>query len=72
MNYNKYDIKNIMNKSVNYIIPDSFYIRNIDKYIIEGKILTLDDKIYRQYKRAIKILNLIASDLLKVGGEWYG
>jgi len=34
--YNKYDIKNIINKNVNYIIPSSFYIKNIDKYIIEG------------------------------------
>lgn len=63
--YNKYDIKNIMNKNVNYIIPSSFYIRNIDKYIIEGKILTLDDNIYRRYKEGIKIYNLIANDLLK-------
>lgn len=63
--YNKFDIKNIINKNVNYIIPESFYIKNIDKYIIEGKILTLDDNIYKKYKSASKIYNLIATDLLK-------
>lgn len=63
--YNKYDIKNIINKNVNYIIPDKFYIRNFDKYVIEGKILTLDDKIYNINKGAMKIYNLIAKDLLK-------
>ena len=63
--YNKYDIKNIINKSVNYIVPSNFYIKNIDKYIIEGNILTLNDSIYKKYKEAMKIYNLIALDLLK-------
>ena len=63
--YNKYDIKNIINKNVNYIIPSNFYIKNIDKYIIDGKILTLKDNIYKKYKSAIKIYNLIALDILK-------
>ncbi len=63
--YDKYDIKNIINKNVNYIIPSSFYIKNIDKYIIDGKILTLDKNIYTKNKAAMKIYNLIASDLLK-------
>ena len=63
--YNKYDIKNIINKNVNYIIPSSFYIKNIDSYIIKGEILTLNDKIYKQYKKAIKIYELIANDLIK-------
>lgn len=63
--YNKYDIKNIINKNIGYIIPGSFYIKNMDKYIIDGKILTLDDNIYKKNKDAIKIYNMIASDLLK-------
>jgi len=63
--YNKYDIKNIINKNINYIIPCSFFIRNIDNYIIKGKILTLEDNIYKKYKEGIKIYDLIASDLLK-------
>ncbi|MBR6690149.1 MAG: tyrosine-protein kinase family protein [Bacilli bacterium] len=63
--YNKYDIKNIINKNVNYIIPSSFYIRNIDKYIIDGKILTLEDSIVRRNKETLKIYNLIVSDILK-------
>ena len=35
--YNKYDIKNIINKGVDYIIPDTFYFKNIDKYVIKRK-----------------------------------
>ena len=65
--YNKYDIKNIINKNVNYIIPSSFYIKNIDKYIIEGKILILENSICKKYKEALKIFNLIISDIFKEG-----
>jgi len=63
--YNKYDIKNIINKGVNYIVPSNFYIKNIDKYIIEGNILTLNENIYKKYKEAMKIYNLIALDIIK-------
>ena len=62
--YNKYDIKNVINKNVNYIIPSNFFVKNIDKYIIEGKILTLDN-ISKKHKETIKIFDLIASDILK-------
>ena len=62
---NKSNYKIILNKSVNYIVPSNFYIKNIDKYIIEGNILTLNDSIYKKYKEAMKIYNLIALDLLK-------
>ena len=63
--YNKYDIKNIINKNVNYIIPSSFYIKNIDSYIIDGEILTLNNKIYKQHKRAMNTYQMIANDLIK-------
>lgn len=63
--YNKYDIKNIINKNVNYIIPSNFFIKNIDKLLIAGDILTLNDNIYKKYKGAIKILDLISTDILK-------
>ena len=62
--YNKYDIKNIINKNVNYIIPSSFYIKNIDKYIIGGKIITLDS-ISKKYKDGMKIYNVIVDDIFK-------
>jgi pilus assembly protein CpaE len=63
--YNKYDIKNVINRNVNYIIPSNFFIKNIDKYIIEGKILTLENNIVKKNKNAMKIYNLIVSDILK-------
>ena len=55
-------------KKTNYVIilnESNNKGKNYDKYIIEGKILTLDDNVYKKYKNTIRIYNLIASDLLK-------
>ena len=67
--YNKYDIKNVINKGINYIIPESFYFKNIDKYILKGEILMLNDHIYKKYKNTSRILNMIAKDLLTEVGD---
>ena len=67
--YNKYDVKNVIGKSINYTIPSSFHIKNIDKYVIDGKILTLDSKILKQNKKAINNFKLIAAELIKEGRE---
>ena len=62
--FTKYDIKHIMNHSIDYTIPSSFYIRNIEKYIMDGKILTLDKKICTAHKKAIENFEKIADVLL--------
>ena len=63
--FTAYDMKHIMNHPINYTIPSSFNIRNIEKYIIEGKILTLDKKICTTHKKAVanfeKIIDSIVS-----------
>ena len=62
--FTSYDIKHIMNHSIDYTIPSSFYIRNIEKYIMDGKILTLDKKICATNKKAIGNFEKIADALL--------
>ena len=63
--FTNFDIKNIVKKNISYKIPDSFYIRDIDKYILDGIILTLDKRINSRYKKTIDIYNKIATDLLR-------
>lgn len=63
--FNKSDIRNIINKNMNYIIPESFNIKLIDRYTLNGKILTLEKNIIKKHKKAIKIFDMIAKDLLK-------
>ena len=61
----KYDIKNIIKDNIDYVIPESFYIKNIDKYVLDGQILTLNKKIIKSNKKTIKVFDQLASDLIK-------
>ena len=67
--FTAYDMKHIMNHAINYTIPSSFNIRNYEKYVMEGKILTLDKKICATHKKAIsnfdKIVDVLLSDKKK-------
>ena len=54
-----YEVKTILEKDVDYIIPKDFYEKNIQKYIYEGKILTLEKNI------KTKIFDEIAEDITK-------
>lgn len=43
--YSLYDIRNIIDTNVDFTLKKNFYIRNIDKYIVEGKIPTLNNNL---------------------------
>lgn len=63
--FSKYDIKNIIKDNIDYIIPSSFYIKNIDKYVLDGEILTLNKKIKSYHKKAITNFENLTNNLLK-------
>lgn len=63
--FSKYDIKNIIQDNVDYIIPGDFYIKNIDKYVLDGEILTLNKGIKITKRKAINNFTMIANSLLK-------
>lgn len=63
--FSKYDIKNIIKDNIDYTIPSSFYIKTIDKYVLNGSILTLDKKIVKSNKKAIQNFTLIVNNLMK-------
>ncbi|HHU55040.1 MAG TPA: AAA family ATPase [Mollicutes bacterium] len=63
--FSKHDIKNIVKDNVDYILPAEFYIKNFDKYVLDGEILTLNKRIRAVNKKTIKIFELIAKSLLK-------
>lgn len=59
------DIKNIVKKNVDYTIPSSFYIKDIDKYVLDGEIITLNKNLCKKYSKGVKNLTQIAENLLK-------
>lgn len=62
--YSRYDINKFLKRDVDFYISSKFNIKNIDSYILEGKILTLDKKIKSMYKKQISEMRYIADSLL--------
>lgn len=59
-----FDIKNLIKTNVDYIISKNFYIRNIDKYVLNGEILTLNKNIRRFHSADINVMKQIAMALI--------
>ena len=60
-----FDIRNILKCNIDYTITNSFYIKNIDKYVLNGEILTLNRNILRFHSGDINRLRSIAKELIK-------
>ena len=59
-----FDVRNILRKNVDFTISRNFYIRNIDKYVLKGEILTLNKFINKIYSSDIKNMNKLALSLI--------
>ncbi len=71
--FTKKDMENIMKANINYIVTNRFFIKNIDKYFMDGIILTLDSTIRSHHKKDIKdfeeIAKVIIGDVQKIEKE---
>lgn len=63
--FSTFDIRNIIKNNIDYTLKTSFYIKNIDKYILNGEILTLNRSINRFHSKDINRLKQIATSLIK-------
>lgn len=59
-----FDVRNILKNNVDYTISRNFYIKNIDKYVLKGEILTLNKLINKVYAGDIKNMKKLAIDLI--------
>ena len=59
-----FDMKNIIKSNINYTISKNFYIKNIDKYVLNGEILTLNKNILRFHSNDIDNMRKMAVDLI--------
>ena len=60
-----YDIKHMIDHNIDYIIPSSFYLKDFDKYIIDGKIPLLDKKVIVRNKKTVEIFEKMSFSFLK-------
>lgn len=67
--FSNYDIKNIINNNIHYIIPNDFFLRNIDGYILDGTILTLSKRINAMHPKVVSQFDEIAKDIMKMNGR---
>ena len=60
-----FDIRNMIKGNIDYTISKNFYIKNIDKYVLNGEILTLNKSVNRFYSGDIKNMNKLALSLIE-------
>ncbi len=64
-NYSLFDIRNIIKSNVDFTISKSMYIRNIDNFILDGKILIFNKGLSFTDKHEWEKLKVIANTLIK-------
>lgn len=62
--FSNFDIRTMIHWNIDYTISSTLHIKNITKYLLEGKIFTLDNSNDKKYQKEEKKLNLLAKELL--------
>ena len=70
--FSLYDIKNIIQANIDYTLSSAFYIEDMDKRVMDGKIITLGDDIARTYNKDYTTLMTMATDFLTKGSDTNG
>lgn len=64
--FSLYDIKNIIKVNVDYVLSGDFYLKNMDSFVMKGKILTLDEKAPSTFAKDFTTLMQIATDAMDI------
>ena len=59
-----YDIRTMIGGNIDYTISRNFYIKNIDKYVMDGDILTLNKNVTAFHSKDISNIKKMALDLI--------
>ena len=62
--FSKFDIKSVIHENIDYILPSSLYINNINKYLMDGKILVLNSSLKFNNKSDKDLYIKIANDMV--------
>jgi pilus assembly protein CpaE len=62
--FSLFDIKSIINANIDYSITSSFYIKNMDSYIMNGEIITLQKRMPTLFNKDYSTFMTIALDIL--------
>lgn len=67
--FSLYDIKSMIVGNIDYRIEPTFFIKTIDNYIMDGKILTLEEKMPKYYPKAYSTYMTLCKDLMEEEDE---
>lgn len=67
--FKNHDIESIIKNKIDFVIPKSFYIKNIDKFIIEGQILSACEKLLKNNSKDSVLFSNLAIKLLGDVGD---
>lgn len=59
-----YDIRTAIKGNIDYTISNNYYIKNIDKYIMNGEILTLNKNVNAFHQKDVSNMKKMAIDLI--------
>ena len=59
-----YDIRTVIDTNIDYTISNKYYIKNIDKYVMDGEILTLNKKLNSMHQTDVHNMEKMAKDLI--------
>lgn len=59
-----YDIRTAIDNNIDYTISSKYYIKDIDKYIIAGEILTLNKRLNNSHQSDVLNMKKMAMDLI--------
>lgn len=62
-----YDIRTVIDTNIDYTISNKYYIKNIDKYVMDGEILTLNKKLNSMHQTDVHNMEKMAKDLIDDG-----
>lgn len=65
--FSLYDIKRILNANIDYSLSNAMYIKNIENYQMDGKILTLDSKFSSLFPKDYNTYMTICLDNIESG-----
>ena len=63
--FSEYDIESVIKEGIDYILSKNYYIKNLDKIIIEGKTLEACEKVIKSNTKELPNLSDFALELLK-------
>ena len=61
------DVKNVIKDDLDYVIPASFYLSDINNYTLKGNIITTNKSIRRKHKKTIAVFEKIVNEILDLG-----